>query len=405
MDPISWDRARDLATECVQPLPTVVAPLIEAAAGAVLAEPLRAITDLPAFDVAATDGWALAGPGPWQVRGSRRRDLLASHHYHDSAGDVPLQDGEAAPVNSGDPVGSDVTAVAAASRCRVHDDRLSLLDPDGTSNTKITLGSGIRSRAADAFAGQELLPAGTVLTPAAVALAALAGHDELEVIPPPPVLVVRVGDELVDFGSARNGLGRDAVAPALPGWLAALGAQCHPSKWVRQGDAELIDQMEDSTAAAIITAGPFSGTAVRRVLAGMDAEIVVDGVSCRPGGSMLLALLPDGRPLVHCGSGTPADALAAVVTLIAPLVEGLSGRPSTPVERRLDQTVRGSRDTTWLIPVAATAPDSPGVEPVLPGGPGGMAAWTRASHVAVIPPGGITRHRRVTLLPVPRTLH
>ncbi len=401
MEATPWDRARELAASCVIPLPTESASLAEAGAGAVLAGPLRALIDLPAFDVAALDGWALAGPGPWRVRASRRRDLLAGHRYHDSAAEVPLRDGEATPANVGDPVGSDVTAVVAIGRCRVDGDRLEVTAPDGSPTTTISPGSGIRSRAADAFEGQELLPAGTTMTPAAIALAAFAGHDELEVIPPPPVLVIRIGDELVDFGAARNGLARDAVAPALPLWLASLGARCHPGKWVRQGDAELIDQLEDSTAAAIITTGPFSGTAVRRVLAGIGAEIVVDAVACRPGGSMLLARLPDGRPLVHCGSGNPADALATVVTLVAPLVEGFAGRPSELSERRLDQTVRGSRDLTWLVPVAPTAPDSPGVEPVLPGGPGGMTAWSRASHVAVIPPGGVTRHRRVTLVPIP----
>ena len=58
---------------------------------------------------------------------------------------------------------------------------------------------------------------------------------------------------------------------------------------------------------------------MRRVLGGMRADILVDGVTCQPGGSMLLAQLQDGRPLIHCGDA-PADALAALLTLLSPII-------------------------------------------------------------------------------------
>lgn len=397
---MSWDEARRAASTCVRTGEPVSAPL-DQADGAVLAHGLRAPGDMPAVDVAAADGWAVAGPGPWVVRPPRSRDVLASHTYHEATEAVPLSDGQAAPIAAGDPVGSDVAAVVLPGRCRTDGGRLIVLDPVGKETPKVAPGSGIRSRGSDAFAGQELLPPGTTVTPAALSLVVLAGQEELDLIPPPDVAVVRIGDEVFDFGAPRAGLARDATGPALPRWIAGLGARCQPEVWARQGDAELLDKIEDSSAAAIVAHGPNSGMAARRVLAGIGADVAVDAVACRPGGSMLLAVLNDGRPFIHCGSGAPADALAAVVTLVAPVVSALAGRVIVDLERRLDETVRGSRDSTWLIPVAPASPDSPGVLPILPGGPGGMTAWALATHAAVIPPGGITRHRRVQLLSVP----
>lgn len=395
-----WDQAYELAATCVGPAAAVQAALPEAL-GAVLAEPLIARADLPAFDVAAIDGWAVAGPGPWATRPPRSRDLLASQNYHDDQQSVPLRDGQAAPVTAGDAVGSEVTAVLSASRCTADAATLQLSPTAAETTRAVVAGGGIRSRGSDAFAGDVLLAAGTPVTGSTLALAALAGNDSVAVIPLTEVLVIRVGDELVDFGVPRGGLGRDATAPALPAWLAAAGARCHPSRWVTAGDRELIDEIEDTTADVIVTAGPHSGAAVRRVLAGMRAEVLVDGVACLPGESMLLAVLDDGRPLIHCGTGGPAEALAAIATLAVPLLAARAGQAPAVRHQRIDQTVNAGRHHTRLVPVGPTAPGSSGLTPILPGGPGGMAAWARASGIAVIPPGGVTRHRRVRVLPVP----
>ncbi|MER7847767.1 molybdopterin molybdenumtransferase MoeA, partial [Kitasatospora sp. NPDC096077] len=60
---LSWSRAREAARRAgLRPLP-VVGLALAGAIGHVLAEPLGALTDLPAFDTSAMDGWAVAGPG------------------------------------------------------------------------------------------------------------------------------------------------------------------------------------------------------------------------------------------------------------------------------------------------------------------------------------------------------
>ncbi|NJQ17850.1 hypothetical protein HCN52_23680, partial [Streptomyces bohaiensis] len=61
-----WQTARETAFRAVRPLPAALRSL-EGALGHTLAEPLPALTDLPAFDTAAMDGWAVSGPGPWHL--------------------------------------------------------------------------------------------------------------------------------------------------------------------------------------------------------------------------------------------------------------------------------------------------------------------------------------------------
>ena len=89
---LSWSRARETARRAgLRPLPVVGLPLA-GALGHVLAEPLGALTDLPAFDTSAMDGWAVAGPGPWRVAGR----VLAGRTEV-----APLADGSAVEIATG----------------------------------------------------------------------------------------------------------------------------------------------------------------------------------------------------------------------------------------------------------------------------------------------------------------
>jgi molybdopterin molybdotransferase len=55
-----------VAAAAAQPL-APIAVRLEAALGCALANPIAALTDLPSFDSAAMDGYAVSGPGPWHL--------------------------------------------------------------------------------------------------------------------------------------------------------------------------------------------------------------------------------------------------------------------------------------------------------------------------------------------------
>src|SRR3954452_8280424 len=204
MSSVSWPVARDRAAAAAAPVPPIDLPL-ELAAGGALAADVLARTDLPPADTAAMDGWAVAGPGPWRVRG----DLLAG-----SLG-ARLTAGEAVAIATGAwlPEGADGVL-------RREHGRLSGSD---------LVAAGVRHPEQDVrHAGREcraedvVLPAGARLTPAAVGLLAAAGADVVGVRRA-TVDVLVLGDELVTAGPARDGRVRAAVGPMLSAWLPALG--------------------------------------------------------------------------------------------------------------------------------------------------------------------------------------
>src|SRR4051812_11377383 len=93
MSSVSWPVARDRAAAAAAPVPPIDLPL-ELAAGGALAADVLARTDLPPADTAAMDGWAVAGDGPWRIRG----ELLAGGPEWSGA---PMAPGDAVAIATG----------------------------------------------------------------------------------------------------------------------------------------------------------------------------------------------------------------------------------------------------------------------------------------------------------------
>lgn len=390
----SWLRARETATRAGSGVRgrTHRVPLASAL-GEVLAEPLDALSDLPSFDTSAMDGWAVAGPGPWTIRPGQ--DVLAGCERP-----APLADGEAVRIATGARIPADTTAVIRSEDSR---EAGTLLHADRPVST----GQDIRPRGQECRSGDLLLPAGSLVTPAVLGLAAAAGYDELTTRPRPRVEVLVLGDELLTEGRPHDGLIRDALSPMLAPWLTRLGAEVIATR--RLGDdpagAEaLLKAITTSPADVVITTG---GTAagpvdhVHPVLARAGAELLVDGVAVRPGHPMLLARLGDraeGRHLVGL-PGNPLAAVSGLLTLAEPLLRALAGRGVRPrYTAPLEGDVPGHPHRTRLVPVLLT--DEHAV-PLRYNGPAMLRGVATADALAVVPPHGARSGQEVEILDLP----
>ncbi|MDA5280884.1 molybdopterin molybdotransferase MoeA [Streptomyces sp. Isolate_45] len=334
-----WGQARGLAHRAPLPLAARTMPLA-AAAGLTLAEDLRAQHPLPAFDTAAMDGYAVAGPGPWRIRGAVRAG---------GVWDGLLAPGEGVEISTGAPV--------PAGACAVLPLELAACGAGWVSGATPAPGKHVRRAGEDASAGTCLAPAGTRVGPALLGLAASCGHDALLVRPRPRVRVLITGDELDLVGTPGPGRVRDALGPLLPPLVTALGGEVAGVRHVPDKPAGLLARAvrEARDAEVIVVTGSTSVGAtdqLRRLLREAGARMVVDTVACRPGHPQLLAGLDAGRWVVGL-PGNPYAALVAAHTLLAPLIAGLSGRglPALP-EVPVRGDVRPAPGLTRLVPVA-----------------------------------------------------
>ncbi|MFD4657950.1 molybdopterin molybdotransferase MoeA [Kitasatospora sp. NPDC058444] len=384
---LSWPRARETARRAGRaPLPGVPVPLAEAL-GRTLAEPLGALTDLPAFDTSAMDGWAVAGPGPWRVAGR----VLAGRTEP-----APLADGTAVEIATGAQLPPGATAVLRREHGRTDG---ALLHDRGPQ--PLTTGQDVRPRGQECRRGEELLPSGVPAGPAVLGLAAACGHDRLLVHRRPEVQLLVLGDELLTTGVPGPGLVRDALGPLLPPWLRASGADPAEVGYVRDDFGLLRDALRHSTADLVVTTGGTAAGPVdflHRALADVGARLLVDGVAVRPGHPMLLAELPGGRHLVGL-PGNPLAAIAGMVTLALPLLHARGGRTAgAPALAPAAAALPGHRTDTRLQPVRRTAE---GVLPLAFDGPAMLRGLARAEALAVVPPGGLAAGETAELLEVP----
>jgi molybdopterin molybdotransferase len=374
-----WPRAREVAAAVCGPVPARRVGL-DGAAGAVLAADAAALTDLPAADTSAMDGWAVAGAPPWRLVG----EVLA--------GRVPgaLGAGGAVIIATGAVVPPGADGVLRREHGRL--DGGWVVPAGGVA----VPGRDVRRSGGECRAGDVVLEAGTPLSPAAVGLLAAAGHDAVEVRRA-GVDVLVLGDELLGSGPARDGRLRDALGPLLSAWLPALGLAVTSRRHVADSHDALALALRSCTGDLVVTTGSTARGPVdhlHAVLAAAGARLAVDGVAVRPGHPMLLAVLADDRPLVGL-PGNPLAAVSGLLTLLHPVVRALHGLPpAAPWSVRLAEAVDAGADATRLVPLKAG-------RPALFAGPGMLRGLAAADVVGVVPPGGAGAGEDVEALTLP----
>lgn len=387
----TWAAARAVARhegESLRTDPDVVQ--LANAAGRTLAHDLFALTDLPHYASSAMDGWAVNGDGPWQlgeaIRAGSTTDLDT------------LQPGFARPVATGAPIPAGTTAIVRRER---GDTRWSA---DGMRLEALSAPQpdrDIRHRGEEARHGEPLLLAGTVLSAPRLALAAVAGYDEVSVLAPPRVDLVLLGDELRSSGLPADGRVRDAFLPSLPAAVASVGGMCGRVVLGRDSLDATVEALSGSRAPLIVTTG---GTArgpadfVRSALDAVGAHVILDGVAMRPGHPVMLARLTTGALLLAL-PGNPLAAMLAFASIGVPVLDGALGRELAAGQRVvLASDVENASASTRLV---ACTIDDAAAAPTPWQGSGMLRGLANASLVAAVPPGGAAAGALVETLPLP----
>ena len=286
--------------------------------GRYISHDILAQRDQPAAPLSAMDGYAIRFddlPGPWTIVGES------------AAGATPgrtLNAGEAMRIFTGAIVPDGADTVIVQEDVAADGTTLTL-----TGDGPATRGSHIRPRASDFAAGDCLLPAGTRLTPGAIAAAAMSGAAQLVVGRRPRVAIVTTGDELVQAGRALTaGHIPDSNSPMLSALLASEPAAVSLPHHVRDDRAILAKVLRDLSRRhdVIITVGGASvgdHDHVRGALQDAGGQIDFWKIAMRPGKPLIAGTIGDavllGLP------GNPSSAFVTATLFLLPLVRHLAG--------------------------------------------------------------------------------
>jgi molybdopterin molybdotransferase len=188
-------------------------------------------------------------------------------------------------------------------------------------------------------------------------------------------------------GVRSSGAGSSGVASHAVGLSAGVVGSASPVVHLPDSREALIEALASAEAELVLVSGSSaSGPAdhLRGALAALGAELIIDGVACRPGHPQALARFGDGR-LVLGLPGNPLAALTAFLTLgVAALhrLRGL-GLPMLPVAP-VPGGVACHPHSTRLVPVRV---GPQGAVPVGHGGSAMLRGVAGADALAVVDPG------------------
>jgi putative molybdopterin biosynthesis protein len=308
---------------------------LDAASGRVLAAPLLALAANPPHRCAAMDGYAVVAA--------------------ESAGGL-VPHGSYLRIDTGQPVADRFDAVAQVEIASESAEGLRV-------EQALAVGTNIRAAGEDVREGDDLLPAGRLLSAYDIALAAVAGYAELSVTRRPAVAILPTGGELRPPGTRLlPGEVADADGPMLQALARALGAVCERLP-ARADDAAEIGAAVLSAAATsdlvLVIAGSSRGRADHTAaVLERHGELVVHGVALRPAHPVALGVV-EGTPVIGV-PGYPVAAAIAFERFGRPLIERLLGSlpEDAPLIRvRLAGDVRARRGVEVYVPLVLSAGD------------------------------------------------
>jgi putative molybdopterin biosynthesis protein len=308
-----------------KPLGVEETPL-EAAAGRVLAEDVVAEVDVPGFDRAVMDGYAVRAEDTYGA-GEQSPAVL------EVVGSIPaganpeiiIGPHQAAEISTGSPLPRGADAVVMVEYTRRVGSKLEVYRPVAPAENVMPTG-------ADIMAGDVVLRQGQLLTPREVGMAAAIGCKSLRVFRRPQVAILSTGDELVSPGlELTYGKIYDVNSYSLAAAVHELGGEPHLLGVLPDDEATIEQVLEDALKRydLVLTSGSTSagaGDILYRLIDRLGSPgILVHGVALKPGKPTILAAI-DGKAVIGL-PGYPTSALIIFNTLVAPLLRALAGFP------------------------------------------------------------------------------
>jgi molybdopterin molybdotransferase len=395
---LSFEEARRVVEQHASNTRVINSEAVEllAASGRVLAEQIVADRDLPPFPRSTRDGYAVRSADLSQLPATL--DVIAEIKAGEKLERIPsvISRGQTAAIMTGAPVPAGADAVVMVEYTSQRERSVEI--------TRAVLpGENVVLAGAEAKAGGVLIPPGTRLSDAAIALAASVGKSRLQIYKRPRVAVLTTGDEIVDIDAKPGPTQiRNSNSYSLAVQIAQAG-----------GDPVLLPIAPDEPQALrrlmeqglqsdllLLTGGVSMGRydLVEQVFTEMKAEFFFTGAKIQPGrpvvfGKCVPGAADSGAQKANYFFGLPGNPVSTMVTFelfARPMLEALAGmfpRKLMFVHAKLKSEIRVKPGLKRFLPAILSGEfEQSEVELVRWQGSGDVAATARANCYIVIAP-------------------
>jgi molybdopterin molybdotransferase len=366
----------------LKPLGAQCVPLA-AAAGRVLAVPIVSTVDVPGFDRATMDGYAVVAAS---TEGAGAYTRLPLTVIGDSLPGRPFEGaitpGQAVRVMTGAPMPRGADAVLPAE----------FVDPEpGAAGQRIAAldavspGKHVGRTGEDIVRGTRLLEPGRVLRPQDVGVISSIGVRQVDVVGKPRVRLVITGNELLPAGTPPHGFHiADANGPMLAALAARDGGLVEFDGLVRDDAGAIADALLAPADVVIVSGG--SSVGVEDLAPGLVAthgELAIHGIAMRPSSPTGLGRI--GDRLVFLLPGNPVSSLCAYDFFAGRALRVLGGRAASwPYQSVRGRLTRKISSPIGRLDYARVIVCDGAVEPLAVAGASLLSSTTRADGFVIV---------------------
>jgi molybdopterin molybdotransferase len=360
-------------------------------AGRALAEDVFADTDLPPFDRAQMDGYALRSE---DVRDAPARLRVVGEAAAGRGWRGVVRAGEAVRIMTGAPLPAGADSVQQVELTRESEDGASVEVGRATEPGQFYV-----PRASEMRAGERVLRAGEEVNAARAAVLASFGYALVCVRRRPRVAVLATGTELVPV-SEQPGEDqiRDSNTYSLAAYARLAGAEVERLPFASDDPELLRAEINDAAARSdvlVLSGGVSMGRYdfTKAALHALDAELFFERVALRPGKPTVFARLAnERRTLVFGLPGNPVSVSVTFNLFARTAIRAMQGALAPALEEEtavLARAARGAAERTSYLPAALSTDDAGRLlaEPLKWGGSSDFVAFARAAALAIVPAG------------------
>src|SRR6516162_4567035 len=384
LEVVSAEEARARFTRRIDlsPLPSKMVKL-PAALGRVLAHDVTAPIDVPPFDRANVDGFALRSADTTGASDTapRRFSLNGEVIVCGHAPALEVAPGSATTIATGGVIPRGADAVVMIE----HTD---LVDDGGVPaidvRRAVAPGQFVSYAGSDIARGEVVLRRKTRLSSREIGMLAACGLAAIEVVRKPTVAVLSTGDELAAPGGALPpGRVYDSNGAIIAAAVVEAGGEPVPFGAFPDDEAALERAMRTALAACdmVVLSGGTSkgaGDLSHRIVSKLG-DILVHGVALKPGKPLCLAVI-DGKPLAVL-PGFPTSAIFTFHAFVAPVIRaraGLAAEATRSVEAEVPVRIASELGRKEFVLVALAAGENGPVAFPTAKGSGAVTSFSQA---------------------------
>lgn len=370
-----------------KPRPKVIEVPLASAGGLILAEDVVSKMDIPPFDRAAVDGYAVHASDTFGAREDSPVPLKCVGRLPAGTWSrVKLRAGQCFEIATGAPLPNGPDAVVMVEYAVAHKDVVNI-------HRAVAPGENIAKRGSELKRGAKVLRAGQRLSPPSIGTLAAVGIKTVKVRGRPKVAVISTGAELRPSGS-KLGRGQiyDVNGPTICRAVEECGGEAEylgiagdqPSQI-----AGLVKKGLSSSDAVVISGGSSAGAGdiVPSIVDRLGRPgVIVHGLALKPGKPTFIAVVRS-KPVFGL-PGYPVSALIIFDQLVAPQLRRMASLP--PLERKtvrakLSMKILSARGRREFVPVELVHEgDGVRARPILKGS-GAITALSAADGYIEVP--------------------